>query len=530
LLRRDGYRRCSIASIVTVLAVAGFGAAAAMPASAELTATSSCTTTAVTSLTGETIFGPEEADVDVTIDADAIPQNGITLTNTTATITFDGSLVQTAVDVGLITDGDIFPGSMDLEIAAANTVEVSQTANADAEVVVDIVGGIAQPLTATFELSDTSWTSVEPTLPVAFRQASTAIMAEIDVLGGVVLEADCAPNGSDPFLTLEASGLPSAPTGLVVEPDDGRVALTWNAPSDDGGGILQYRIAVFNSTGGAPTGVTGAATRYVSPASTTMSFTGLQNGVAYTFRVAGETFAGTGESAVSTATTPRPRVSIGDASTFEGNAGGRGLRFTVSLSAVSTKTVTVKYKTTSGTAKSTSDFTAKSGTATIAAGKASVETSISVRGDLTGEATESFTMTLSAPTNAALRRAVGTGKILNDDPGPQSRRVSIGDASVDEGRTGTRSVRLTVSLSAVSTKKTTVKFATANWSAVNTSDYTKTSGTITIPAGSVSAIISVPVRGDTTKESSEGFKVTLSTPTGAALGRSSATATIINDD
>jgi hypothetical protein len=190
----------------------------------------------------------------------------------------------------------------------------------------------------------------------------------------------------------------------------------------------------------------------------------------------------------------------------------------------------VNYKTTSGTAKSTSDFTAKSGTVTIAAGKASAETSISVRGDLASEATESFTMTLSAPTNATLRRTVGTGKILNDDPGPLARRVSIGDASVEEGRTGTRAVRLTVSLSAVSTKKTTVNFTTANGTAVSTSDYTKTSGTITIPAGTASAVISVSVRGDTTKESSETFKVTLSAPVGAALGRSAATATIHNDD
>ncbi|HVJ95954.1 MAG TPA: Calx-beta domain-containing protein, partial [Acidimicrobiia bacterium] len=131
---------------------------------------------------------------------------------------------------------------------------------------------------------------------------------------------------------------------------------------------------------------------------------------------------------------------------------------------------------------------------------------------------------------ATLRRAVGTGKLLNDDPGPLARRGSIGDASVEEGRTGTRAVRLTVSLSAVSTKKTTVKFTTANGTAVNTSDYTKTSGTITIPAGTASAVISVSVQGDTTRESSETFKVTLSAPVGAALGRSAATATIHNDD
>jgi hypothetical protein len=53
---------------------------------------------------------------------------------------------------------------------------------------------------------------------------------------------------------------------------------------------------------------------------------------------------------------------------------------------------------------------------------------------------------------------------------------------------------------------------------------------VTIAAGIASAVIAVAVRGDTTKESNETFKVVLSSPVGASLGRASATATIHNDD
>jgi hypothetical protein len=109
------------------------------------------------------------------------------------------------------------------------------------------------------------------------------------------------------------------------------------------------------------------------------------------------------------------RVGIGNSSVLEGNENRRSLRFTVSLSKVHTKAVKVNYATTAGTATAGEDFEAKSGTLTIPAGKTSALVLILIKGDTTDELTESFTVKLSAPVQAVIDRATGTGRITNDD-------------------------------------------------------------------------------------------------------------------
>ncbi len=92
---------------------------------------------------------------------------------------------------------------------------------------------------------------------------------------------------------------PGAPTGVSGQPGDGSVALTWTAPSSDGGSpITSYRITPYiGSTAQTPI-TTGSA-------STTRTVTGLTNGTAYTFRVAATNAAGTGtDSTTSAAITP----------------------------------------------------------------------------------------------------------------------------------------------------------------------------------------------------------------------------------
>lgn len=61
-------------------------------------------------------------------------------------------------------------------------------------------------------------------------------------------------------------------------------------------------------------------------------------------------------------------------------------------------------------------------------------------------------------------------------------------------------------------------------------DYIDSSGTVTVPAGSLSQTIPVPIIGDTLTEPSETFTVTLSTAVGAALTDSVGVGTIVNDD
>ena len=75
----------------------------------------------------------------------------------------------------------------------------------------------------------------------------------------------------------------------------------------------------------------------------------------------------------------------------------------------------MKYATTAGTAKTPADFTAKSGTVTIAAGKTSATVVVPVKGDTVREPNEAFTVNLSAPTNSGIADAAGTGTIVNDD-------------------------------------------------------------------------------------------------------------------
>lgn len=92
------------------------------------------------------------------------------------------------------------------------------------------------------------------------------------------------------------------------------------------------------------------------------------------------------------------------------------------------------------------------------------------------------------------------------------------------------SVSIGVKLSVAASGPVTVGYATANGTATAGSDYTATSGTLTIPAGATTGAISVPIIDDTAVEGPETFTVTLSNPSGATLGAATATVTITDDD
>jgi hypothetical protein len=236
----------------------------------------------------------------------------------------------------------------------------------------------------------------------------------------------------------------------------------------------------------------------------------------------------TGDASIAFA--PRvPDLSIGDTAVSEGATGSRSARFTVTLSEPATRDVTASYATVAGDAHAGVDFSSRRGTVTIPAGSTSTTLSVPVLGDTTVEPGEAFSVWLSGAQGAALRRAVGVGRIIDDDPST-GLRVAIGDASLVEGRRGTRSLRFTVSLSGTTSSAVSVHYATANGSAIAGSDYTATSGTATIPAGSTSVAVSVPVRPDTIVESTESFTVALSNVVGATIGRTTGVGRILDDD
>src|SRR5205085_5395111 len=71
---------------------------------------------------------------------------------------------------------------------------------------------------------------------------------------------------------------------------------------------------------------------------------------------------------------------------------------------------------------------------------------------------------------------------------------------------------------------------TADGTATAGSDYTAKSGTLTIPAGSFTATITVPVFGNTTIEPDETFTVNLSNAVNAPIADNQAVGTISTDD
>jgi fibronectin-binding autotransporter adhesin len=114
---------------------------------------------------------------------------------------------------------------------------------------------------------------------------------------------------------------------------------------------------------------------------------------------------------------------------------------------------------------------------------------------------------------------------------PALPTVSIADASMAEGSSGGfTNLTFTVSLSAPSASTVTVNWSTADGTAVQPSDYTASSGTVTFVPDDTSETITVPVRGDTDVEPNETFQVNLSTPSNATIADGSATGTIQNDD
>jgi CSLREA domain-containing protein len=110
-----------------------------------------------------------------------------------------------------------------------------------------------------------------------------------------------------------------------------------------------------------------------------------------------------------------PARSINNVTLAEGNGGSTPFVFTVTLSAPSAATVTVNFATANGTAVAGSDYVATSGVLTFAPGITAQTITVNVIGDTASEPNETFFVNLSAPANATLAAAQGTGTIVDDE-------------------------------------------------------------------------------------------------------------------
>lgn len=204
-----------------------------------------------------------------------------------------------------------------------------------------------------------------------------------------------------------------------------------------------------------------------------------------------------------------PELTVSSPTITEGDTGTSNLDFVVSLTGAASADVTVDYATSNGSATTAdNDYVAISPTTlTVPAGSTSATISVMVNNDTNVEMDETVNLDLSnISSNANLGTTQAVGTILNNDF-PQ---VSISNAEVQEGDSGSVDMVFNVTLDVAGIGDITLDYTTSDISATAGEDYTLGNGSLTIAEGDTSAEIRITVSGDTTPEGDETFSIGLS--------------------
>jgi GH24 family phage-related lysozyme (muramidase) len=223
-----------------------------------------------------------------------------------------------------------------------------------------------------------------------------------------------------------------------------------------------------------------------------------------------------------------PTLTIANETVSESNSTGT---FTVTLDKAAASDVTVVYNIADGSSNGAidgTDYTAVTGTLTIAAGATSGEIEVPVILDSTDEVDETATLTLSSATSATIDGDTTTADfVITDDDTPV---LTVANSTVTESA---GSAIFTVTLDQAAANDVTVVYQTANGSsngASSASDYTATTGTLTITAGATTGEIAIPITDDVSDESTETATITLNSAVSATIDGDSTTADLVITD
>ena len=225
------------------------------------------------------------------------------------------------------------------------------------------------------------------------------------------------------------------------------------------------------------------------------------------------------------AAVPIPGLSINDVTVAEdaGNA-----VFTVSLSRVGSRDISVNVSTSDGTAVQPADYIRTRTTVVIPAGTRTRTVAVPVVNDSIHEITETFNAILDTPAHAVIIDGTGIGTITDDDeagPAPIPE-LSINDIRLTENA---GQAVFTVTLSEISATPVTVNARTMDGSALAPADYANTTGLVTFAPGTTTQSFRVPVVNDDIAEPDETFTVRLYTASGASIADETGIATILDD-
>jgi predicted extracellular nuclease len=345
-------------------------------------------------LTGTVSFADGETSATITVDVagDTVFENNETFTVTLSAPT-GGATITDASGIGTITNDDAAPAVANVWINEFNYDPVGTDANEFIE-----IAGIAGT-------DLTGWSLV------LYNGNGGAVYGTLN-LSGTLTDTS---NGFG-FVKVLAPGLQNgAPDGFALVDNLGRVVqfLSYEGP--------------MTATAGAATGMTSTDVG-VEQANAALGFTlqltGTGSGYAgftWTADVANtEGAVNAGQTFLSG--TDQGQISIRDASVTEGNTGTANLTFTVSRAGGFASSATVDYQVLlTGTANA-ADLDAAavlSGTVTFAANEFTRTITVTVAGDVVGEANETLLVQLSNVTgNAVIADGSATGTIINDDPVP----------------------------------------------------------------------------------------------------------------
>ncbi|MEV0897522.1 Calx-beta domain-containing protein [Actinoplanes sp. NPDC049802] len=191
--------------------------------------------------------------------------------------------------------------------------------------------------------------------------------------------------------------------------------------------------------------------------------------------------------------------------------------------------IKLDYKFSDGTGTKDLDYRGVDGTITVPASATlpySAKIPVTIIGDTLKEAGgnyETFKVTLSS-SNGTVHSADLVEKTfeITEEAGDALPTWTTADVSVQEGNTGTTTAKIPITLSGKTSSATTVNATFTSSSAVETGvNSGATAGdndfdlpltrSVTIPAGSTTGFIEVPVNGDTVYERDEAFSVVLTT-------------------
>lgn len=282
---------------------------------------------------------------------------------------------------------------------------------------------------------------------------------------------------------------------------------------------------------------------------------------------------GLAEPGVAVATGPpvpggAPTVSVFNATFAEGDTGSQQQGFLVTLDRVATAPVTVQYYFQSAGASSArgdyDDGSANNYAITIPAGSRSAVIDLAIRGDLVAEGNEAFQLVLANVTNGVFAgnasALVATGMLIDDDSGAvtgavglnglaaalygapavpgAAPTVSVFNATFAEGDTGSQQQAFLVTLDRPATAPVSIQYyfqsGTASSARGDYDDGSANNYILTIPAGSRSGVIDLPIRGDLIQEGDETFQLVLANVANGVFAGNApalvATGTIIDDD